>query len=35
MEVTDFHAFGQAIIRKLEREVRPQLSAALDLGKTR
>lgn len=35
MEATDFHAFGQAIIRKLEREIQPQLSAALDLGKMR
>ncbi len=34
MEAKDFHAFGQAIIRKLEREIQPQLSAAVDLGNT-
>jgi hypothetical protein len=30
MEVQDFRAFGDAIVRKLEREIRPQASAALD-----
>lgn len=29
MEVADFHSFGTAIARKLEREIAPQLSAAL------
>ena len=26
MEVQDFRAFGDAIVRKLEREIQPQLS---------
>jgi hypothetical protein len=29
MEVQDFRAFGDAIVRKLEREIQPQLSASL------
>jgi hypothetical protein len=30
METQDFRAFGEAIVQKLEREIRPQLSASLD-----
>jgi hypothetical protein len=29
IEAQDFHAFGAAIVRKLEREIRPQLAASL------
>jgi hypothetical protein len=30
MEAQDFRAFGDAIVQKLEREIRPQLSASVD-----
>jgi hypothetical protein len=30
MEVQDFRAFGDAIVRKLEREIQPQLLSSLD-----
>ena len=30
MEARDFRAFGDAIVQKLEREIRPQLSASVD-----
>jgi hypothetical protein len=30
MEAQDFRAFGDSIVQKLEREIRPQLSASAD-----
>ena len=33
MEARDFRAFGEAIVQKLEREIRPQVSASLDVSK--
>ncbi len=35
VEAEDFSAFGAAIIRKLDREIRPQLSAAVEDGQPR
>ncbi len=34
LEVRDFRAFSEAIVQKLEREIRPQLSAFLQGEKT-
>ena len=34
IEAKDFRAFGEAIVQKLEREIKPQLSASIDAENT-